>query len=120
MPTKYCAHGLCDSDSRKHPNINFAKFIPPSVNRLRSERWVHLMGRKNFTVDNVKAWTYICEKHFAEGANLKYYEVCIKAFKNLHNHVHTTTRIQISLTLPPIILCWSKLFGSDQNLNNIY
>ena len=75
MPTKYCAHGLCDSDSRKHPNIKFAKFIPPSVNRLRSERWVHLMGRKNFTVDNVKAWTYICEKHFPDGVNLKYYEV---------------------------------------------
>ena len=75
MPTKYCAHGLCDSDSRKHPNIKFAKFIPPSVNRLRSERWVHLMGRKNFTVDNVKAWTYICEKHFPDNVNLKYYEV---------------------------------------------
>ena len=85
MPTKYCAHALCGSDSRKNSGIKWAKFVPPNVDQIRCQKWVHLCGRKEFETKNVKPWTYLCEKHFPENANLKYYEVSKKDQNHLES-----------------------------------
>ena len=94
MPTKYCAHALCGSDSRKKSDIKWAKFVPPNVDPIRCQKWVHLCGRKEFETKNVKPWTYLCEKHFPENANLKYYEVS-KKIKTTQGLSPLTLRIQI-------------------------
>ena len=94
MPTKYCAHALCKSDSRKHLDIKWAKFVPPNVDRIRCQKWVHLCGRKEFETKNVKQWTYLCEKHFPENANLNYYEVS-KKIKTTQGLSTLTLGIQI-------------------------
>ena len=77
MTNKTCASGLCDSDSRHDPNIKFAKFVQPGVNRNRAIRWAHLMGRENFGIEQVKKWTFVCEKHFPANEELDYHKVNI-------------------------------------------
>jgi len=74
MTHKYCVHGLCKSSSRKKPNLKFAKFVQPGVDLARSKRWVHLMGRADFHVENVNKWTYVCQLHFPENADLDYHK----------------------------------------------
>ena len=75
MPNKHCAHALCSSDSRYHPNIKWAKFVQPNVDLTRCQRWVHLCGRLEFETKDVKPWTFLCEKHFPRNANLDYHRV---------------------------------------------
>ena len=75
MTNKTCASGVCDSDSRRHPNCKFAKFVQPGVDRLRAQRWAHLMHRANFGVQNIRKWTFVCEKHFPQNAELDYHKV---------------------------------------------
>ena len=41
----------------------------------RAKRWIHLLGRQNFHVENIKFYTKVCELHFDEGVNLDYLEV---------------------------------------------
>ena len=36
MTNKHCASGLCNSNSRSHPNIKFAKFVQPGVDKGKS------------------------------------------------------------------------------------
>ena len=72
MPGKHCSHSNCVSNSRKNPEIKFALFVQPHKDLKRAKRWVHLCGRKFFSVKNIKRWTFICEKHFPIGANLNY------------------------------------------------
>ena len=80
MPNKHCAHSLCPSDSRYHPNIKWAKFVQPNVDLTRCQRWVHLCGRLEFETKDVKPWTFICEKHFPRNANLDYHRVRLFLF----------------------------------------
>ena len=75
MPTKHCASGLCKSDTRNNPDLKWAKFVQPGVDFARCKKWVHLMGRRDFEVINVKPWTYVCEKHFPKNSELSYYKV---------------------------------------------
>lgn len=35
-----------------------------------ARKWVHLCGRKDFTIKNINRYTYICSKHFPIGAVL--------------------------------------------------
>ena len=72
---KYCASGLCNSSDQKQPDKKFALFVQPvgrGSDEQRAQRWVHLMGRQNFTVENVKRHTYVCEDHFDENVVLDY------------------------------------------------
>ena len=75
MTNKNCASGLCKSNSRSHPNIKFAKFVQPGVDKARARKWVRLTGRADFHVENIKKWTFICELHFPEGEELDYHKV---------------------------------------------
>ena len=77
MTNKTCASGVCKSDSRHDANIKFAKFVQPGVDRNRAIRWAHLMGRANFSVDDIRKWTFVCEKHFPENVELNYHQVNI-------------------------------------------
>ncbi|XP_045160376.2 uncharacterized protein LOC123525403 [Mercenaria mercenaria] len=70
--TKHCCYGLCNSDSRYADRdymqgvfwINFPK---PKRTEAKCRKWVAACGRKDFTIEKVKKWTYICSKHFVGG-----------------------------------------------------
>jgi len=47
--------------------VNFIPFPKPKKSEEKCKRWIAACGRENFTVDNVKKWTYICSKHFVGG-----------------------------------------------------
>ena len=72
---KTCASGLCHSNQKYQPQKKFALFVQPKgrgSDITRCQRWVHLMGRSLFTVDDVKRHTYVCEDHFDDGIELDY------------------------------------------------
>ena len=72
---KTCASGLCHSNQKYQPQKKFALFVQPKGRGSdigRCQRWVHLMGRSLFTVDDVKRHTYVCEDHFDDGIELDY------------------------------------------------
>ena len=74
MTNFHCAHGLCQSDTRKTPGIQFANFPKPKYGKKRVERWIQLCGRssENFKVSDVKFYTVVCELHFPVGVDLNY------------------------------------------------
>ena len=55
MTNIHCASGLCQSDSRKSPNLKFANFPKPKFGLDRAKRWIHLFGRRDFHVENIKS-----------------------------------------------------------------
>ena len=62
-----CSWGLCKNNSQKNPTLRFIPFVKPFgrfADEKRAKRWVHLCGRKNFTVDMIKRTSYICAHHF--------------------------------------------------------
>ena len=68
---KHCAFGVCTSDSRKpQPGVTFVPFPKPFKNRQMVKRWIHLCGRKDFTIKDVNRNTYVCSKHFEPGVEL--------------------------------------------------
>jgi hypothetical protein len=67
---KHCCFGVCSSNSKRHPDVNFIPFIKPTINLKRAERWVHLCGRADFSVDKITRDTYICHLHFSVGQDL--------------------------------------------------
>ena len=69
---KVCVYENCDSDSRKHPDIKFAGFVNPDKDLARASKWIKLVGRSDFEIETITKDTYICEKHFPVGSNLKY------------------------------------------------
>ena len=76
MPSYYCVHGTCKSDSRKNPNIRFFPFPKPITFLERATRWVELICRPGYTIDHITNNTYICELHFpGETQFFKYGEV---------------------------------------------
>ena len=75
MTNIHCASGLCQSDSRKSPNLKSANFPKPEFGLDRAKRWIHLFGRRDFHVENIKSYTKVCELHFDEGVNLDYLKV---------------------------------------------
>ena len=88
MSTKHCAHGNCNSDTRYHPDKKFAKFPQPAgwnPDVKRCKEWLHLMGRKDFTIANINKSSWVCEDHFEEGVDLNYITVrkSLKIIKNL-------------------------------------
>lgn len=53
---------------REHMHgVFFIPFPKPKSNENKCKRWIAACGRENFTVDNIKKWTYICSKHFVGG-----------------------------------------------------
>ena len=73
--TKHCSSGKCNSDERYHPNKKFAKFVQPKGHHpdlKRCQRWVHLMGRLDLSVEHINRTKYVCEDHFNEGVDLDY------------------------------------------------
>ena len=78
MSNKHCAHGKCNSDTRYHPEKQFAKFPQPAgrnPDMKRCKEWVHLMGRKDFTEANINKNSFVCEDHFEQGVDLNYITV---------------------------------------------
>ena len=52
MP-KYCSSALCKNNAKDHPTKKFALFVQAqgrNPDLQRAQRWVHLMGRQNFSV----------------------------------------------------------------------
>ena len=66
MVNIHCSYGVCQSDSRKHPNLKWARFSKPRFGKDRVKRWVQLCGRDkdNFRTSDVSQDTFICELHF--------------------------------------------------------
>ena len=78
--TKHCSSGKCNSDERYHPNKKFAKFVQPKGHHpdlKRCQRWVHLMGRLDLSVEHINRTKYVCEDHFNEGVDLDYRTVIL-------------------------------------------
>ena len=69
MTNYWCIHGTCNSYTRKNPNIRFVPFPKPTKSRERAEKWVKLMCKPNFTIDQITNNTYICELHFPGETN---------------------------------------------------
>ena len=79
MP-KYCASGLCKNNAKDNPNKKFALFVQikgKNANEARAQVWVHRMGRQNFSLDDVKSYTYVCEDHFDKDVELDYRKVSL-------------------------------------------
>ena len=53
--SKRCAYLDCLSDSRINPDLKWASFVKPTKNYNveRAKRWVHLLGRTDFTVFDI-------------------------------------------------------------------
>lgn len=69
VANRHCSYGTCTNDSRypHRPEMKGVWWLPfpkPRSDLARCERWVMACGRLNFTVNNVKPWTYICSLHF--------------------------------------------------------
>ena len=65
---KRCLYLDCNSDSRFHPWLKWAAFVKPTKtkNIERAKRWVYLLKRSVFKLENITEDSYICEKHFPE------------------------------------------------------
>ena len=79
MP-KYCASGLCKNNARDNPEKKFALFVQikgRNADVERAKEWVRLMGRSatEFTIDDIKNYTYVCEDHFDKDVELDYRKV---------------------------------------------
>ena len=77
---KTCASGLCHNNNNKNPEKVFALFVQPKGRGADLERakiWVQLLGRGNFTVENVTRQTYVCSDHFDDNVVLDYRLVSI-------------------------------------------
>lgn len=75
---KTCASGVCHNNNKKNPEKIFALFVQiqgRGADIDRAKKWVHLMGRANFDIENVTRQTYVCEDHFPEGVVLDYRQV---------------------------------------------
>ena len=62
-----CSWGLCLNNKRKNPTLRFIPFVKPYgkfEDKERAKKWVHLCGRKNFTIDMINRNSYICAHHF--------------------------------------------------------
>ena len=94
VATKHCCWGECKSDSRfphlLHPALKkrlqegkpiFLPFPKKSQGLERCLRWVNACGRgKDFTVDKVTKYTYICYLHWpGEAGPTKEFDVPLKA-----------------------------------------
>jgi hypothetical protein len=57
--------GLCKSNSKKEPTIEFLPFPNPKTNLERAKRWVHLCGRPTFFFSIEKIWIYMPIYHWS-------------------------------------------------------
>lgn len=70
---KRCVWGTCKSDSRYPDRIKGLHFIPfpkPKANYEKCLLWIRLCGRPHwqFNPSTITKHTYICSKHFVDGA----------------------------------------------------
>ena len=50
--------------------MKFVPFVKPRTDMKRAARWVYLVGRSDFTVQNIQKHTVVCERHFPENIEL--------------------------------------------------
>ena len=72
MPNKSCLFLGCRSDSRKHPDLKWVRFCKPSFDANRAKLWIQKLNRSDFTLQKITQYSFICEKHFPNGADLNY------------------------------------------------
>ena len=70
--TVTCIYENCNASAEKNPELRFARFVQPRTDYERASRWVKLIGRPGFTIENIKYRTIICERHFPNGVNLNW------------------------------------------------
>ena len=93
MTRKYCAFGLCKSNSYKSPELRFANFPKVSVAPQRAIEWAILMKRTDFTVNNITRNTFVCELHFDENVDLNYQtNTNLRPYPNGHIRKHRARR----------------------------
>ena len=66
----YCSHGKCNINGRKNPNAKFVTIPPRKSCPDRAQKWIDLLCRRGFTVDNITKNTKLCELHFPEDVDL--------------------------------------------------
>ena len=84
MP-KYCASGLCKNNAKDNPNKKFALFVQikgKNADEARAQLWIRRMGRQNFSLDDIKSYTYVCEDHFDKDVELDYRKVSLSIIIN--------------------------------------
>ena len=67
MPNKSCAFYSCKSNSRKDPTLKWTRFVNPRHDPERYTKWFERLKRPSY---DVTGNTYVCEKHFPQGADL--------------------------------------------------
>ena len=72
MP-KCCVFEDCDSNSERHPNVEFAPFVKPSQDLPRAQLWVKRVARLDFETETISKNTYVCQRHFPPGSQLQYW-----------------------------------------------
>ena len=70
MPNRSCAFFSCNSNSKKDPTLQWAKFVPSTIDQERHEKWFKQLKRPSYPVTKN---TYVCQKHFPTNADLKYW-----------------------------------------------
>ena len=73
MP-KNCVFEDCHSNSKLHPDIEFAAFVKPSQDLNRAQAWVKRVARLDFEIETITKNSYICSKHFPPGSDLQYWK----------------------------------------------
>ena len=88
MVIKHCCYGTCSNDSRYldregMEGVFFIPFPKPKTKLEQCLKWNSLCGHphKDFNVDKIHDYTYICSKHFVQ--NILYKSV-------LQNILHNT------------------------------
>jgi hypothetical protein len=91
---KICCYGLCKSNSKKEPTIEFLPFPKPKTNLEHAKRWVHLCGRPTFffSIEKITSRTSISVKHFGRGENLDLYaNLSLEPFQLILRKIVATT-----------------------------
>lgn len=79
MTNKYCVWFGCKSSSKKDKNGRafngkWANFVKPYANKPRALQWIRILNRTDFGLDNIKKHTFICDQHFPEGVELRWWK----------------------------------------------
>ena len=61
---KCCVYKSCTNNSKNKPSKKFYPFVKPKTDEDRAKIWISCLDKPDFTVDDIKEKTYVCEDHF--------------------------------------------------------
>ena len=66
---KTCIFSSCSNNSKNSPDLQFIPFVKPWMDSKRAKKWLEIVARSEFSVEDIKHSTYVCQKHFLPSSN---------------------------------------------------